>query len=160
MMWWDSPSPWFHPRWPQRLPVGLANHQIPCTEALTSRSFNSMLLSIHMWMHIIDQCINFPKGVRPPLLLHLSSKVSTSSRISALWNGDLERPVSNTRTCLTNLLWNFYVYILGPKKLGEYETLKAKLKKGACPKLWFQFDYRDMWTLGTPNACFDQRRGK
>ena len=24
-----------------------------------------------------------------------------------------------------------YVPILGPKKLGEYETLKAKLKKGA-----------------------------
>ena len=65
MMWWDSSSPWFHPRWPQRLPVGLANHQIPCTEALTSRSLNSMFLEV-----FTCECISLINastflGVRP-----------------------------------------------------------------------------------------------
>ena len=65
MMWWDSSSPWFHPRWPQRLPVGLANHQIPCTEALTSRSFNSMFLEIFTCEFISLINASTFLGVRP-----------------------------------------------------------------------------------------------
>ena len=55
---------------------------------------------------------------------------------------DLEQSISNIRTCLMNPHCNFYVHIPGPKKLGEYETLTAKLKKGA----WLR-DPRDCLSL-------------
>ena len=45
-------------------------------------------------------------------------------------NGDLERPLSNIRACLLNAYYKLYVHILGPKKFGVCDTLKAKLKKG------------------------------